>query len=83
MKVNLEAVIREETRQNVISACPSSFDQAQKMISILMEKDSYRRFLRSPLVLDLLQTQAGSARVKKEKKGSDCAENKLALADGA
>lgn len=83
MKVNLEAVIREETRQNVNSACLSSFDEAQKMIYILMEKDSYRRFLHSPLVLDLLQTQEGSAWVKKEKKGSDCAENRHVLAGGA
>lgn len=83
MKVNLDAVIREETRQNVRSACPSSFDEAQKMIYTLMEKDSYRRFLRSMLVRDLLQTQVASAQVKKQKKSSDCAENRHVLAGGA
>lgn len=85
MKVNLEAAIREETRQNVNSACLSSFDEAQKMIYVLMEKDSYRRFLHSPLVLGLLQTQVevGAAWVKKEKKGSACADNRHALAGGA
>lgn len=81
--MNLDAVIREETRQNVSSACPSSFDEAQKMIYVLMEKDSYRRFLRSTLVQDLLQAQVASARVKMEKKSSDCAENRHVLAGGA
>lgn len=84
MKVNLDAMVREETRQNVSRACPSSFDEAQKMIFILMEKDSYRRFLRSTLVQDLLQTQAAtSARVKKDKRNPDCAENRHVLAGGA
>lgn len=83
MKVNLDAAIREETRQNVSSACLSGFDEAQKMIYILMEKDSYRRFLRSTLLRDLLQKQAASAQVKKEKKSSDCAENRHVLPVGA
>lgn len=83
MKVNLDAVVREETRQNVKSACPSSFNEAQKMIYILMEKDSYRRFLHSTLVRDLSQMQDASARVKKDKKNSECAENRHVLAGGA
>lgn len=83
IKVNLDAVIREKTKQNVNSPCPSTFDEAQKMIYTLMEKDSYRRFLCSTLVQDLLQTQTASARVKKEKKSSECAENRHMLAGGA
>lgn len=83
MKVNLDAVIREKTRQNVSSACPTSFDEAQKMIYTLMEKDSYRRFLCSTLVQDLPQTQEAPARVKKEKRSSECAENRHLLAGGA
>ncbi|TWW58313.1 regulator of G-protein signaling 4 [Takifugu flavidus] len=77
-EVNLDAVTREETRQNVDQAHPSCFDEAQKMIYILMEKDSYRRFLHSTLVQDLLERQA-----KREAKSSDCLENRHVLAGGA
>lgn len=79
----MDAVTREETRQRVNRACPSCFDEAQKMIYILMEKDSYRRFLHSTLVQDLLQTQAAAAWLKREVKGSDCVENRHVLAGGA
>uniref|UniRef100_A0A3Q0RUB2 Regulator of G protein signaling 4 n=1 Tax=Amphilophus citrinellus TaxID=61819 RepID=A0A3Q0RUB2_AMPCI len=54
-EVNLDAATRENTRQNVENACPSCFDEAQKMIYTLMEKDSYRRFLKSKLIQDLSQ----------------------------
>lgn len=74
----MDAVTREETRQNVNQAHPSCFDEAQKMIYILMEKDSYRRFLHSMLVQDLLEKQA-----KSEVKSSDSLENRHALAGGA
>uniref|UniRef100_A0A4W6F947 Regulator of G protein signaling 4 n=1 Tax=Lates calcarifer TaxID=8187 RepID=A0A4W6F947_LATCA len=52
-EVNLDAATREETRQNVENACPSCFDEAQRMIYVLMAKDSYRRFLNSKLIQDL------------------------------
>ncbi|XP_034439012.1 regulator of G-protein signaling 4 [Hippoglossus hippoglossus] len=74
-EVNLDAATREETRQNLEHTCPSCFDKAQRMIYILMEKDSYRRFLNSKLIQDLLQ--------KKEKKNCDCAENRQVLTGGA
>lgn len=83
-EVNLEAATREETRQNVENACPSCFDTAQKKIYTLMEKDSYRRFLKSKLVQDLCQKrQTSAAPEKKERKTSDCAENRKVLAGGA
>ncbi|XP_044056201.1 regulator of G-protein signaling 4 [Siniperca chuatsi] len=82
-EVNLDAATREETRQNVENACWSCFDEAQKMIVTLMEKDSYRRFLNSKLIQDLCQTQPTAAREKKEKKNCDCAENRQALTGGA
>uniref|UniRef100_A0A3Q3X826 RGS domain-containing protein n=1 Tax=Mola mola TaxID=94237 RepID=A0A3Q3X826_MOLML len=54
VEVNLDAVTRQETRENVAdNACPSCFNEAQKMIYTLMEKDSYRRFLNSKLIKDL------------------------------
>ncbi|TMS20406.1 Regulator of G-protein signaling 4 [Larimichthys crocea] len=82
-EVNLDAATREETKQNVESACPSCFDEAQKMIYTLMEKDSYRRFLNSKLIQDLCQTQTTNSQEKKEKKNCDCAENRQVLTGGA
>ncbi|XP_035504213.2 regulator of G-protein signaling 4 [Scophthalmus maximus] len=74
-EVNLDAATREETRQNVESARPSCFDEAQRTIYTLMEKDSYRRFLNSKLFQDLARS--------KEMKNCDCAENRQALTGGA
>lgn len=70
-EVNLDAVTREDTKQNLQNACPSCFDEAQKMIYTLMEKDSYRRFLKSKLILDLSQKNEANSREKKEKDNSD------------
>ncbi|XP_039985662.1 regulator of G-protein signaling 4 [Xiphias gladius] len=80
-EVNLDAVTREETRQNVQNPCLSCFDEAQRMIYILMEKDSYRRFLNSKLIQDLSQTQTTNE--KKAIKNCDCAKNRQVLAGGA
>lgn len=82
-EVNLDAATREETRQNMENACPSCFNEAQKMIYILMEKDSYRRFLNSKLIQDLSQTHSDTAQMKKKKSNCDCTENRQALAGGA
>ncbi|XP_067892611.1 regulator of G-protein signaling 4-like [Heterodontus francisci] len=60
-EVNLESQIREETRKNILEPTSSCFDEAQSKIQILMQKDSYPRFLKSKVYLDLLnQTQARS-----------------------
>ncbi|XP_071342448.1 regulator of G-protein signaling 4 [Trachinotus anak] len=80
-EVNLDAATREQTRQNVENPCPSCFDEAQRMIYVLMEKDSYRRFLNSKLVQDLSRTRTAAA--KEEMKKCDCAENRQALTGGA
>ncbi|XP_073332620.1 regulator of G-protein signaling 4 [Pagrus major] len=77
-EVNLDAVTREETKQNVENACPSCFGEAQKMIYTLMEKDSYRRFLNSKVMQKLCQNATAQ-----EKKNCDCAENRQALTGGA
>ncbi|KAK2835129.1 hypothetical protein Q5P01_015613 [Channa striata] len=79
-EVNLDAATREETKQNVENACPSCFVDAQKMIYTLMEKDSYRRFLKSKVLQDLCPTQTTRAT---EKKDCDCAENRQMLVGGA
>ncbi|KAM8746194.1 regulator of G-protein signaling 4 [Acanthopagrus schlegelii] len=77
-EVNLDAVTREETKQNVENACPSCFSEAQRMIYTLMEKDSYRRFLNSKVLQNVCQHTAAQ-----EKKTCDYAENRQELTGGA
>ncbi|KAF7647670.1 hypothetical protein LDENG_00168590 [Lucifuga dentata] len=79
-EVNLDAATREEVRQNLENACLSCFDEAQRKIYTLMEKDSYRRFLNSKLLQDLSQTHDTAAQ---EKKQSNCEAPRQALAGGA
>ncbi|KAK3557581.1 hypothetical protein QTP70_030508 [Hemibagrus guttatus] len=54
-EVNLDSATREETRRNLEMSDVTCFDEAQNKIFTLMEKDSYRRFLKSKLFLDLCQ----------------------------
>ncbi|XP_066568942.1 regulator of G-protein signaling 3 [Amia ocellicauda] len=53
-EVNLDSYTREHTKDNLQSINRSCFDLAQKRIYGLMEKDSYPRFLRSELYVDLV-----------------------------
>ncbi|XP_035295744.1 regulator of G-protein signaling 3 isoform X12 [Cricetulus griseus] len=53
-EVNLDSYTREHTKDNLQSVTRGCFDLAQKRIFGLMEKDSYPRFLRSDLYLDLI-----------------------------
>ncbi|KAG8518838.1 Regulator of G-protein signaling 3 [Galemys pyrenaicus] len=53
-EVNLDSYTREHTKGNLQSVTRGCFDLAQKRIFGLMEKDSYPRFLRSDLYLDLI-----------------------------
>ncbi|XP_015426782.1 PREDICTED: regulator of G-protein signaling 4 [Myotis davidii] len=46
-EVNLDSGTREQTRRNLLAPTASCFDEAQRKIFHLMEKDSYRRFLKS------------------------------------
>uniref|UniRef100_A0A665SWQ3 Regulator of G protein signaling 4 n=1 Tax=Echeneis naucrates TaxID=173247 RepID=A0A665SWQ3_ECHNA len=68
-EVNLDGATKDLTRQNIKNSCPSCFNEAQRIIYLLMEKDSYRRFLNSKLIQGWDQTQMTAA--KKEIKNSD------------
>ncbi|XP_058865098.1 regulator of G-protein signaling 3-like [Acipenser ruthenus] len=54
-EVNLDSKTREITSQLVLNPTRSCFDQAEKRVYGLMEKDSYPRFLRSELYQELLE----------------------------
>ncbi|CAL8255864.1 unnamed protein product [Merluccius merluccius] len=59
-QVNLDATTREETRQNLEASLSASiFDEAERLIHVLLEKDSYRRFLRSRAMQDLCLLSTG------------------------
>ena len=47
-EVNVDATTRQVTIANMDHPSRNSFDEAQKAIYLLMSKDSYPRFLRSP-----------------------------------
>ncbi|XP_032948892.1 regulator of G-protein signaling 8 isoform X2 [Rhinolophus ferrumequinum] len=53
-EVNIDFQTREATRKNMEEPSLTCFDQAQGKVHSLMEKDSYPRFLRSKMYLDLL-----------------------------
>ncbi|XP_029469486.1 regulator of G-protein signaling 3 [Rhinatrema bivittatum] len=59
-EVNLDSYTREHTKDNLQSINRNCFDLAQKRIYGLMEKDSYPRFLRSELYLDLINQKTYS-----------------------
>ncbi|KAJ8274488.1 hypothetical protein COCON_G00091130 [Conger conger] len=54
-QVNLDSATREKTGKNMADVSLSCFEDAQRMIFLLMEKDSYKRFLKSRLFLELVQ----------------------------
>ncbi|XP_049582117.1 regulator of G-protein signaling 5 [Syngnathus scovelli] len=53
-EINIDHETRDITRANMSSPSPHCFDQAQHKIYMLMAKDCYPRFLRSPAFGDLL-----------------------------
>ncbi|XP_063000526.1 regulator of G-protein signaling 3 isoform X2 [Elgaria multicarinata webbii] len=53
-EVNLDSYTREHTKENLQNITWGCFNLAQRRIYGLMEKDSYPRFLRSELYLDLI-----------------------------
>lgn len=61
-QVNLDSCTREKTSHNMLEPTLSCFDEAQRKIFTLMEKDSYRRFLKSPYYLDLVSPPGASCR---------------------
>lgn len=54
LQINIDHETRDITKANMLELTPSCFDMAQHKIYMLMAKDCYPRFLRSPAYRDLL-----------------------------
>jgi len=53
-EVSLDSRVREVINRNMVDPSPHTFDEAQLQIYTLMHRDSYPRFLNSPLYKKLL-----------------------------
>ncbi|KAM8930340.1 regulator of G-protein signaling 16-like [Pelodytes ibericus] len=59
-EVNIDHQTREFTLQQMTLSCRNCFDAAQEQARILMEKDSYPRFIKSPLFKALCHRSSAS-----------------------
>ncbi|XP_001332101.7 regulator of G-protein signaling 21 [Danio rerio] len=57
-EINIDYQTREEIKRKMKSPTAQCFDEAQKIVYGLMERDSYPRFLRSEMYKSLLETIA-------------------------
>ncbi|KAM6166941.1 regulator of G-protein signaling 1 [Erethizon dorsatum] len=60
-QINIDFHTRESIAKKIKSPTPTCFDEAQKIIYTLMEKDSYPRFLKSDIYLNVLNDLQASS----------------------
>ncbi|XP_056602025.1 regulator of G-protein signaling 3-like isoform X2 [Triplophysa dalaica] len=60
-EVNLDSYTREHIKENMENICADCFDLAQSRIFGLMERDSYPRFLRSDIYMELTDQKRRSS----------------------
>ncbi|XP_065140361.1 regulator of G-protein signaling 3 isoform X1 [Paramisgurnus dabryanus] len=60
-EVNLDSYTREHIKENMENICSDCFDLAQSRIFGLMERDSYPRFLRSDIYMELTNQKRPSS----------------------
>ncbi|XP_041863369.1 regulator of G-protein signaling 21-like isoform X1 [Melanotaenia boesemani] len=60
-EINIDYHTREQIKRNVKTPTTQCFDDAQKIVYGLMERDSYPRFLRSDIYRTLLENLAADA----------------------
>ncbi|XP_056646123.1 regulator of G-protein signaling 17 [Diorhabda sublineata] len=60
-EVSLDARVREIVNRNMVEPTPQMFEEAQLQIYTLMHRDSYPRFVNSPLYRSLSQQQSASS----------------------
>lgn len=61
IQINIDYQTREQIKRNVKNPTINSFDEAQKIVYGLMERDSYPRFLRSDMYRTLLENLAADS----------------------
>lgn len=61
-EVSLDSRVREIINKNMMSPTQRTFDEAQLQIYTLMHRDSYPRFVNSPIYRNLLKTYGGSVK---------------------
>ncbi|XP_059510304.1 regulator of G-protein signaling 17-like isoform X2 [Stegostoma tigrinum] len=59
-EVSIDANVRETVNKNMVMPTADMFDEAQMQIYALMHRDSYPRFLNSPMYKSLLQNATAS-----------------------
>jgi len=59
-EVSLDSKVREVVNRNMVDPTSSTFDEAQLQIYTLMHRDSYPRFINSPLYKKLAQIENGT-----------------------
>lgn len=59
-QVSLDSRVREIVNRNMVTPTPHTFDEAQLQIYTLMHRDSYPRFVNSPLYKQLAQINNNS-----------------------
>ncbi|CAO1343447.1 unnamed protein product [Diamesa serratosioi] len=59
-EVSLDSRVREIVNRNMVEPTPHTFDEAQLQIYTLMHRDSYPRFINSPIFKTLAQISDGS-----------------------
>ena len=67
-QINIDHETRDITKANMQALSPSCFDMAQHRIYMLMAKDCYPRFLRSPSYRDLVCQAKPSTKATKQGK---------------
>ena len=56
-KINLDASTRIQCAELMLAPNHETFDQAQRRIRYLMERDSYQRFLQSPVFQNFVKAR--------------------------
>lgn len=59
-QVSLDSRVREVVNRNMVEPTPHTFDEAQLQIYTLMHRDSYPRFVNSPVYKALARLSNGS-----------------------
>lgn len=59
-QVSLDSRVRELVNRNMVDPTPRTFDEAQLQIYTLMHRDSYPRFINSPLFRQIAQLDSSN-----------------------